>query len=132
MNKTDKISLIIAGSITFLGGTIHFTFFQIFNAIEVKNCLKEYWSLLHPLTLGSILLSFMVAYISVFHSKELLDTKIGKPLLICFSLIYVIRLISEFTFMGFNGIVSIMWIIICLIPMVIYLRAFNINLRNTN
>lgn len=129
MERTDKISLVIAGLISFLGGTLHFTFFPVFNSTEVKNCLKEYWPLLDPLTLGSILFSYMVAYVSFFHSKGLMDTKIGRPLLISFSFIYIIRLISEFVFMGFNGVVSIMWILICLIPIVIYLRAFNINLR---
>jgi hypothetical protein len=131
MKRIDKISLIIAGLITFLNGTMHFTFFPVFNSIEIKNCLKEYWPLLHPLTFSSIILCYLVAYISIIHSKELLSTKIGRPLLICFSLLYVIRLISEFAFMDFNGILSLMWIIICLVPIVIYSRILMKNLKGT-
>jgi hypothetical protein len=129
MKKADKILLIIAGLMTFFAGILHFTFFKLFNSAEIRNSLKDSWALIHPLILGSILLSFMVAYISVFHSKELINTKIGRPLLVSFTLLYLIRLISEFVFMGYKGIASIIWILICVIPVVIYIRIFVKNLR---
>lgn len=130
--KADKISLSIAGIISFLGGSVHFSFFQLFNATEVKNCLGSNWALIHPLILGSILLSYMVSYISIIYSEELINTRLGRPLLICFSLVYAIRLFSEFAFFGFSGLTSIMWIVICLIPIAIYIRIFFKNLNTAD
>ena len=125
MKKIDKISLIIAGILTFLAGLLHVTFFKFYNSPEVMACLNHgEWAIIHTLILGSILLAFMVAYISVIHPVDLMRLSIGKPLLIGFSLLYLIRLVAELLIFGFSGAGSIQWIIICFIMAAIYLRIF--------
>lgn len=46
---------------------------------------------------------------------------LGRPLLVRFSIFYLIRIIAEFIFFGFGGLRSVVIVAPCLIPALIYL-----------
>ena len=124
MNKIDKILLIAAGIISFLAGLMHFTFFPLFHSIMIGPS-PDYMLIPPTLNAGSILFTFTIAYTSVFHSNDLIKTSIGKPLLISFACLYIIRLSAEFVFARY----SIFWISFCLALAIVYIRIFTLNLK---
>ncbi len=124
MNKIDKILLIAAGIISFLAGLMHFTFFSLFNSMEI-GLAPEYKLISPTLNAGSILFTFTIAYISVFHANDLIKTPIGRPLLISFACLYIVRLSAEFVFASY----SIFWILFCLALAAVYIRIFTLNLK---
>ena len=73
------------------------------------------------LNLCLTLVFLIMAYISFFHSEELLSTSIGKTLLFAITLFWFLRMIEQIFFFGLKTTKSIVFTLIFLLGTVIYL-----------
>lgn len=69
---------------------------------------------------GIIALLAGVGFISTFQAKALLKSSIKTSILILFSSLYFIRIITEFTCWGFSFPSSVIYIVLCLIPIIFF------------
>ena len=122
MDKPKRISFMIAGVISLLFFVFHVLLFRLFNWNETLTCLNQSnWSIFQTFNLVSILMVGTITYFSFRHPVELAKTALGKSLLFVFSLFYLIRIASQFIFFGYEGFGSLMIVVLCLIPALIYL-----------
>ena len=122
MDKPKRISFVIAGVISLLFFVFHIFFFQLFNWKERLISLNHNnWAIFQTFNLVAILMAGMITYFSFRHPTELVQTSLGKSLLVAFSLFYLIRIVSQFIYFGYQGIGSLMIVVLCLIPALIYL-----------
>lgn len=120
MEKLRKI-LVIAGGINFLlFGLYHLSFFFF---PEWKNELNKLTELIgNMVQMSNIGLSvFLLAFgfIMLFYRREILNSALGKALLIVFSLFWLARLVGEFAFPGGSilfGVILFLLVLIYLIP----------------
>jgi hypothetical protein len=124
MEKTIRISLVIAGVISLLFSIFHASFPWMFNWQETLACLnRTNRAILQTFNLGGILMVGAATFFSLRYPKELVSTTLGRPILIVFALFYLIRLVAEFVFFGYEGVSSIVIIILCSIPALAYILA---------
>jgi hypothetical protein len=122
MDKPKRISLVVAGVISLLFFAFHILLFQLFNWKETLTCLNQNnWAIFQTFNLVSILMVGMITYFSFRHPAELIKTSLGKSLLLVFSIFYLIRIVSQFIFFGYLGAGSLMIVVLCLTPALIYL-----------
>lgn len=122
MDKPKRILFVLAGVISLLFFVFHLVLFQLFNWKETLTCLdRTNWAILQTFNLVAILMIGTIAYFTFRHPIELASTSLGKSLLIVFSLFYIIRVVSQFIFFGYQGLGSLMIVVLCLIPALIYL-----------
>jgi len=121
MQIKPKTGIRIAGVIGLLFTAFHLYFYVLFKWQQSLACLnKTNWSIFMTYHVASIFFVGTITYFSLFHPTELITTKLGRSLLVVFSIFYLIRLAAEFLFFGFNGVSSLVIVILCLIPTVIY------------
>jgi len=63
----------------------------------------------------------LMAYISFFNTSELIQTNLGKALLVGFSLFWFLRMIEQIIFFGIRNLISIALTLVFLFGCVIYL-----------
>ena len=116
--------MMVAGGISLLFLVFHMLFSQLFNWKETLTCLDlNNWAIFQTFNLVAILMVGTITYFTYVHSAELAETSLGRPLLVVFSLFYLIRIVAQFVYFGFQGIGSLIIVVLCLIPALIYLRV---------
>jgi hypothetical protein len=122
MKKQTKILLIrIAGVISILFTLFHAGFYWIFKwsqTLSVMNPIDK--GILLTFNLISILLLLYSVVLSLGFARQLIETIVGKSLLLFFTIIYVVRIYSEVAYFGFRIPGSIMIISVCLIPAICF------------
>jgi len=127
MKTQTKLLLIhIAGVFSILFTLFHAGFYWIFNwskTLIVMNPIDK--AILLTFNLIGILLLLYSVILSLGFARQLIETTVGKSLLLFFTLFYVVRIFSEFAYFGFRMPGSIVIIVMCLIPAVCFsLPAF--------
>ncbi len=64
-----------------------------------------------------------MAFFSFRYPDELAGTPLGKSILMVFGIFYLVRIASEFVFVGYSGAGSLVIVVLCLIPALSYLAA---------
>jgi hypothetical protein len=122
MKKQTKILLIrIAGVISILFTLFHAGFYWIFKwsqTLSVMNPIDK--GILLTFNLISILLLLYSVVLSLGFARQLIETIVGKSLLLFFTIFYVVRIYSEVAYFGFRIPGSIMIISVCLIPAICF------------
>jgi hypothetical protein len=119
--KTSVISLRIAGIICLLFVLFHFAFYKIFNWENALNCISHSdRSIMLTYHYISILILSFMSIVSLFQSKQIIESKIKVSVLLLFSCFYLIRIITEFSLFGYKGLPSVVILIMCLIPLVLF------------
>lgn len=120
MSKKILASLLVAGGINVVFLIFHITMMRSAGtaaggaAIACPNHCPA-------LNLGAILIIALMAYLSLFRRRELMEVSLGKPLLLAFAVFYIMRIAAEFIIYGFDGLGSLVIIGLCAIPALIYL-----------
>ena len=112
----------IAGIISILFTFLHFTFpFMPGWDISLNAMTKEIRSIF--ITYHYVLIAFVagMGFISTFQSKKLIDSPIKNSIVILFSSIYVIRIITEFTCWGISFPQAAIVLPMCLLPLLCYI-----------
>ncbi len=124
--KMNGIMIKVGGVLNALLGIFHLFFWSLFNWPENLACLSfDDQAIMQVLNIHVALPVFIFAYLSIFQSKDMLGSRVGKTMIIGIALFYIVRAINEVVFWGLQNTTSIgslaIWLIIaCLyvVPLV--------------
>ena len=126
-----KKYLIIGGILNVLLGIFHLFFWNIFDWPNTISCLSvENKGIMEVLNIQLTITILFFGYISIFHPKDLLSTKLGNIIILFITLFYVIRLFNEFIFWPINSVTFISSILL-VVFILLYLIPF-ISIRKQN
>ena len=119
--KTQIILLRIAGSISLLFMFFHLSFHKMFAWDSTLSCLSQVnRSILLTYHYVSILITGFMGIIPLMQTRSLLDSKLKYSVLSFFALFFLIRIITEFTLFGLSMPQSLIIIMICALPMILF------------
>ncbi len=125
MKNPIRVSLFVAGGVGVFFTLLHAVMF--YSLASNPNLISP-----DPMGIGALLQTFnsatlwvvaAIAYFSFRYPDELVSTSMGRSLLVVFGTFYLIRITSEFVFLGYSGVGSLVMIALCLIPALSYLVA---------
>ena len=125
MNGISEI-LIIVGGVFNLGFVLfHIMFWRVFHWKEDLASLTHInRSVMQIMNLCLIFIFLVMAYVSFFHRPDLLQTGMGKALLVAFSGFWFLRMIEQVIFFGMKKKISVILTLIFLGVCVLYLVPF--------
>ena len=118
--------MIFVGGVFNLGFAVyHIMFWRLFRWREDLASLRHInRSVMQVLNLCLTFVFLVMAYVSFFHTSELIQTSLGKTLLIAFSLFWFLRMIEQMVFFGIKNKMSAAFTLVFLLGSVIYLLPF--------
>jgi len=123
MKKIKNVLVIIGGINFLLFGLFHLTFWHGLNwGNELIKLTEINSNVMQMLNIGIVVFMLTFGFITLFYRKEILSSKLGRALLIAFSLFWLARLIGEFAFPGGSitlGVILFLCVLIYLIPALI-------------
>ena len=126
MEKFRKNLVLIGGATSLLWGLFHIFFWFAPFPIDWKNELIKLTemnsNIMQMLNVGISVFLLTFGFIMLFYRKEILNSTLGKALLIVFALFWLARLIGEIVFPGGSislGVILVLCVLIYLIPAII-------------
>lgn len=115
--------IIFVGGVFNLGFVVYHTmFWRLFRWKEDLASLRRInREVMQVLNLCLTFVFLVMAYVSFFHTSELIQTSLGKTLLIAFSLFWFLRMIEQVVFFGIKNKMSVAFTLVFLLGSVIYL-----------
>jgi len=122
MKTQTKLLLIrIAGAVSILFTLFHSGFYWIFNWSQTLMSMNPTdKGILLTFNLIAILLLLYSVILSFGYTRQLIETNVGKSLLLFYTLFYITRIFSEFAYFGFHMPGSILILAICLLPAICF------------
>jgi len=119
----DLSEVILLGGFYNLGFAIfHLMFWRLFRwKRDLSSLTFINRSVMQILNLCLTFVFLLMAYISFFNASELIQTNLGKALLVGFSLFWFLRMIEQIIFFGIRNLISIALTLVLLFGCVIYL-----------
>jgi len=119
-------------SIIILGGiynicfiVFHLFFWKIFNWKEELQKIRFInRGVMQVLNLCLTFAFFIFAFISIFFTQEMINTNLGKTLLLLISIFWFLRAIEQIIFFKLKTIVSVIFLIVFICGTIIYLLPF--------
>lgn len=122
MSSLAKISLFVGGVFNFGFAVFHLFFWKLFNWKEdLASLTRINRAVVQILNLCLTFLFFVMAYISFFHSMELIATPLGRTIPASIALFWALWLVEQIIFFGIRHRISILFILIFLAGTVLYL-----------
>ena len=123
MEKFRKNLVTIGGFNFLLFGLYHisFWFFPEWKS-ELIKLNEPIGNMVQMLNIGLSVFLLAFGFIMLFYRREILSSKLGRALLIVFSLFWLARLIGEFAFSGGSiilGVILFLLVLIYLVPVII-------------
>lgn len=113
-----------AKNVVITGGILNtiMSLFHIFLVYQIYALYtgKPFYPLLQLFAVGGCIMIIFLAYTSLFHSEELVSSKLGKAVLVLNMLVYISRIAGEIIFVNSPSPVIIT---ICLIVAAVYFLA---------
>ncbi len=125
MKNPIRVSLFIAGIVGILFTLVHalMSYSLASSASLFPPDLMGIQALLQTFNSATLWTVVAITYFSFRYPGELVGTSMGRSLLVVFGVFYLIRIASEFVFVGYSGVGSLVIIVLCLIPALSYLAA---------
>lgn len=122
MKTQTKVLLIrIAGVVSILFTLFHSAFYWIFKWSQtLVNMNPTDRAIMLTFNVICILLLLYSVILSFWFTRQLIETVIGKSLLLFFSVFYIMRIVAEFAYFGFMMPKSVIILVVCLIPAVCF------------
>jgi hypothetical protein len=122
MKTHTKLLLVrIAGIISILFTLFHAGFYWLFKWSETLACMNiNDRAILLTFNLITILLLLYSVILALGFTRELIETVVGKSILLFFTAFYMVRIYCEFPYFEFQMPGSIIIIAVCLIPAVCF------------
>jgi len=119
----DSLILIKIGGIYHIGFALfHIMFWKIFKWKEDLSGLKRVNSaIMQVLNLCLTFCFIFFAYISLFHTEELILSAIGRSILVFIAIFWLMRAIEQFIFFNYKRAASIVIIVLCLLGFCLYI-----------
>jgi len=116
-------TMIFVGGVFNLGFVIfHLMFWRLFRWREdLASLTLINRSVMQILNLCVTFVFLAMAYVSFFHRPELVQTSLGKTILVAFSLFWFLRMVEQVVFFGVKTKVSATFTLVFLVGGVVYL-----------
>ena len=122
MNDLSEVMILIGGFYNLGFAIFHLLFWRLFRwKRDLSSLTFINRSVMQILNLCLTFVFLLMAYISFFNTSELIQTNLGKALLVGFSLFWFLRMIEQVIFFGIRNSISIILTLIFLFGCVIYL-----------
>jgi hypothetical protein len=119
--KTNILLIRIGGAINIIFLLFHLTFYWIFDWKNTLACLNlDNWAIYHTFNVISDFLFLMFIIVSFVQTDKLITEVNGRRILFFISFFYTIRIACEFILWGYKGMSSVVIILVCLAPIVLY------------
>ena len=114
--------MIFVGGVFNLGFAIyHIMFWRLFRWKEdLASLTLINRSVMQILNLCLTFVFLVMAYVSFFHGPELIQTSLGKAILVAFSLFWFLRMVEQVLFFGVKNKVSVAFTLVFLLGSAIY------------
>jgi len=118
----SEIVILLGGIYNFAFAVFHLLFWRFFRWKEDLASLSTInRAVMQVLNLCLTFVFLIFSYISIFHSTELLTTRLGKSLLILISAFWVLRAIEQIIFFSLRKKISVIFFIIFIFGALIYI-----------
>jgi hypothetical protein len=122
MNDLSEVMILIGGFYNLGFAIFHLMFWRLFRwKGDLSSLTFINRSVMQILNLCLTFVFLLMAYISFFNTSELIQTNLGKALLVGFSLFWFLRMIEQIIFFGIRNLISIALTLVFLFGCVIYL-----------
>jgi hypothetical protein len=122
MNDLSEGMILIGGFYNLGFAIFHLMFWRLFRwKRDLSSLTFINRSVMQILNLCLMFVFLLMAYISFFNTSELIQTNLGKALLVGFSLFWFLRMIEQIIFFGIRNLISIALTLVFLFGCVIYL-----------
>jgi len=122
MNNFTETIIFVGGVYNLGFAVFHLMFWRLFRwKKDMASLTFTNRSIMQILNLCLIFIFLVMAYVSFFHSPELIQTSLGKTILILFSLFWFLRTIEQVIFFGVKTRVSVAFTMGFLLGSMIYL-----------
>jgi hypothetical protein len=122
MNDLSGTTIMIGGVYNLGFAIFHLMFWRIFRwKKDLSRLTFINRSVMQILNLCLTFVFLLMAYISFFNTSELIQTNLGKALLVGFSSFWFLRMIEQIIFFGIRNLISIALTLVFLFGCVIYL-----------
>jgi hypothetical protein len=122
MNDLSEVMILLGGFYNLGFAIFHLLFWRLFRwKRDLSSLTFINRSVMQILNLCLTFVFLLMAYISFFNTSELIQTNLGKALLVGFSLFWFLRMIEQIIFFGIRNLISIALTLVFLFGCVIYL-----------
>ena len=122
MNDLSEVMILLGGFYNLGFAIFHLMFWRLFRwKRDLSSLTFINRSVMQILNLCLTFVFLLMAYISFFNTSELIQTNLGKTLLVGFSLFWFLRMIEQIIFFGIRNLISIALTLVFLFGCVIYL-----------
>jgi hypothetical protein len=122
MNDLSEVMILLGGFYNLGFAIFHLMFWRLFRwKRDLSSLTFINRSVMQILNLCLTFVFLLMAYISFFNASELIQTNLGKALLVGFSLFWFLRMIEQIIFFGIRNLISIALTLVLLFGCVIYL-----------
>jgi hypothetical protein len=122
MNDLSEVMILLGGFYNLGFAIFHLMFWRLFRwKRDLSSLTFINRSVTQILNLCLTFVFLLMAYISFFNTSELIQTNLGKALLVGFSLFWFLRMIEQIIFFGIRDLISIALTLVFLFGCVIYL-----------
>jgi len=122
MNDLSEVMILLGGFYNLGFAIFHLMFWCLFRwKRDLSSLTFINRSVMQILNLCLTFVFLLMAYISFFNTSELIQTNLGKALLVGFSLFWFLRMIEQIIFFGIRNLISIALTLVFLFGCVIYL-----------
>jgi hypothetical protein len=122
MNDLSEGMILLGGFYNLGFAIFHLMFWRLFRwKRDLSSLTFINRSVMQILNLCLTFVFLLMAYISFFNTSELIQTNLGKALLVGFSLFWFLRMIEQIIFFGVRNLISIALTLVFLFGCVIYL-----------
>jgi hypothetical protein len=122
MNDLSEVMILLGGFYNLGFAIFHLLFWRLFRwKRDLSSLTFINRSVTQILNLCLTFVFLLMAYISFFNTSELIQTNLGKTLLVGFSLFWFLRMIEQIIFFGIRNLISIALTLVFLFGCVIYL-----------
>ena len=119
--KTDVRIIRIGGFLNILFLLFHLGFYWMLNWKQTLSCLdSNNWAIFYALVIITDLLLMLFVVVSFVQTDKLIIETNGRRILFSISAFYVTRIALEFILWGYNGGSSIVIIVACVVPAILY------------
>ncbi len=120
-----KTLLIIGGIVVFGFLIFHLFFWKIFDwKRDLKSLTPINRAIMQVLNLSLSFIFLLISYISIFHTDELLNTDLGRTMLLGIATFWFLRAIEQIVFFGLKSTISIAFFVVFLAGSALYLIPF--------
>jgi hypothetical protein len=124
MEKLSKILVIVGGVLYLIFGVFHLTFFRVFNHKNPDfNQIVPFLSkIMIMLNIGMVVFFVSMGAIMLWFRRNILETRLGKALLLMSALFFIIRGAAEFAFPTFKIAFVITMFVVALVYLIPVLK----------